>query len=72
MSIRSVAVAAAAFSLAAAPVAAQAAPADRASAPVVEGNEAGRTSTFAIIAALIIVALAVLVATNNGNDPQSP
>lgn len=71
MSFRKLTLASAALGLAIAPVAAQAAPA-RTSAPVEEASDAGRTSTFAIIAALIIVALAVLVATNNGNEPQSP
>lgn len=73
MSIRKLTLASAAAALAFAPVAAQAAPA-RAAAPAAEASEMGGegTPTFALIAALIIVALAILVATDDGDSPTSP
>ena len=71
MSTRTFAVAAAALSLAVAPVAAQAAPADRASAPVAESNDlAGNNSIFiALIALLLVVGFAVGAGSD---DPVSP
>jgi len=72
MSFRKLSLATAAVGLAIAPVAAQAAPA-RTAAPIEEASDmGGGTPTFAIIAALIIVALAVVVATKDNDDPVSP
>lgn len=75
MIIRKLSLATAVAGLAVAPVAVQAADVARAAPTISEASDMGAdsgTPTFAIIAALIIVALVVLVATSGGEDPVSP
>ena len=70
MKVRNLAAAAAAMTLLAAPVAAQAAP-KRAAAPTEQGNEL-RSSWILAIFALAAVIGGVLLATKDGNGPVSP
>jgi hypothetical protein len=70
MKFRNLAAAAAAMTLLAAPVAAQAAP-QRAAAPTVQGNEL-RSSWIIGIFALAAIIAAIVIATKNDNDPVSP
>jgi hypothetical protein len=70
MKVRNIAAAAAAVTLLAAPVAAQAAP-QRAAAPAEQGNEMRSSWILGIFAIAAIIA-GVLLATSNDNDPVSP
>lgn len=70
MKFRNVAAATAALTLAVSPVVAQAAPADRASAPTEDASEmnGGGGLVLAILAAAAIVAAIVIAAGGGGND----
>jgi hypothetical protein len=70
MKFRTLAAAAAALSLTAAPVVAQAAPA-RASAPVEQGSDLHGNWLLAILAIAAIIA-GIIIATKGHNNPVSP
>jgi hypothetical protein len=72
MKFSNLAAAAAAVTLVAAPVAAQAAP-QRAAAPTVEGSEVrGGASAWVIgLLALVAIITAIIIATKNHNNPIS-
>lgn len=70
MKVRNLAAAAAAVTLLAAPVAAQAAP-QRAAAPTEQGNELRSSWLIGILAVAAIIA-GILIAAKNDNDPVSP
>jgi hypothetical protein len=70
MKVRNLAAAAAAVTLLAAPVAAQAAP-QRAAAPTEQGNELRSSWVVGIFAFAALIAGALLLAKND-NDPASP
>ena len=73
MTLRKFALATAAASLAIAPVAAQAAPASRASAPTTEDSElVGSNMILLAIAAVAIVVGIILLADNGDDDAVSP
>lgn len=69
MKFSNLAAAAAAVTLVAAPVAAQAAP-QRAAAPTEQGNELASSWIIGLLA-LIAVVTAIIIATKNHNDPVS-
>ncbi len=69
MNFRNLAAAAAAMTLVAAPVAAQAAP-QRAAAPTEQGSELASSWVIAIIAFALIVG-AIVIAAKDHNDPVS-
>jgi hypothetical protein len=70
MKVRNLAAAAAAMTLVAAPVAAQAAP-QRAAAPTEQGNELASSWILGIFAFAAIIA-GIIIATKDHNDPVSP
>ncbi len=70
MKVRNLAAAAAAMTLVAAPVAAQAAP-QRAAAPTEQGNELTSSWILGIFAFAAIIA-GIIIATKDHNDPVSP
>jgi hypothetical protein len=69
MKVRNLAAAAAAVTLMAAPVAAQAAP-QRAAAPTEQGNELASSWIIALVAIAAVIA-GIVIATNGDNDPVS-
>lgn len=69
MKVRNLAAAAAAVTLMAAPVAAQAAP-QRAAAPTEQGNELASSWIIALVAVAAVIA-GIVIATNGDNDPVS-
>jgi hypothetical protein len=69
MKVRNLAAAAAALTLVAAPVAAQAAP-QRAAEPIEQGNEMASSWILGFFAIAAFIA-AVVIATDNNNDPVS-
>lgn len=71
MKFRNVAAAAAALSLLAAPVVAQAAP-QRAAAPAQEGSELTGSSWIIAILAFAAIIAAIVIATKGEDDPVSP
>ncbi len=71
MTIRKIAAAAAALSLTAAPVMAQAAT-ERTAAPVEEGSEMGGSALIIGILALAAIIAAIVIATDGSDDPVSP
>jgi hypothetical protein len=70
MTFRNLAAAAAAMTLLAAPVVAQAAP-QRAAAPVEQGSEMGSSWILGILALAAIIA-GIIIAVGDDNDPVSP
>lgn len=71
MKFRTLAAAAAALTLSAAPVVAQAAPA-RAAAPTTEASEIGGSAWLLGLLALAAFIAAIIIATKDNNDPVSP
>ena len=71
MKFRTLAAAAAALTLTAAPVVAQAAP-QRAAAPTEEGSELRGSGWIIGLLALAAIIAAIIIATKGENDPVSP
>jgi hypothetical protein len=71
MKFRNLAAAAAAMTLVAAPVVAQAAP-QRAAAPVEEGSDATASTYIIAFFAILAIGLGIYFATKNNDDPVSP
>jgi len=71
MKFRTLAAAAAAMSLAATPVVAQAAP-QRAAAPTEEASEMGGSGWLLGVLALAAFVTAIIIAVNGDDDPVSP
>ena len=71
MKFRTLTAAAAALTFAAAPVVAQAAP-QRAAAPTEESSELRGSAWILAIAAFAAIIAAIIIATQNKNDPVSP